>query len=69
LTKAVLNWDADREVDDDGNNLSLWSFAVTVDIHFGTLQQYNKEGKTKRKRVGAPSGQSALLNYPNQGFI
>jgi hypothetical protein len=29
---------------------------VTVDIPFGTLQQYAKEEKTKHKRVGAPCG-------------
>jgi hypothetical protein len=69
LTKAVLDWDAGKAFDDGGNKLSLRSFAVTVDIPFGTLSKYAKEDKTKRNRVGAPSGRPALLNTHNQGFI
>jgi hypothetical protein len=56
LTNDVLEWDAGEAFDDDGNKLSHRKiFAVTVDISFGTLQQYAKEDKTKRNRVGTPS--------------
>ena len=64
LTKAVQDWDGATT-----DKVSLRSYAVSVDIHFVTLQHYACEDKNKRKKLGSTMRRKPLLNSRDQYFV